>query len=1091
MKGIGQTPEAARPESSGAGRQAPAANAALVSSMPTTIAPQQPDDGNVYEPNHLLATAVDQVAEGVVITDSEARIRYVNRAFTRMTGYAAEEVIGQNPRLLKSGRHEPAFYKQMWETIRAGRLWLGELVNRRKDGSLYTEELAITPVRNSSGAITNYIAVKRDVTARRADENAQRILAAIVESSQDAIFSHTPEGTIASWNRGAEELYGFPADEVLGRSVSMLVPPDLVDNLWPALTRLQAGEVIAGLDCMGLCQDGRRINVSLTSSPIYDAIGRVASVAVVVRDITARKQAQDALRESEEQFRQLAENIQEVFFVCNPDPFQIIYLSPAHETITGWPRQEAYDKAEAWLEHVHPEDKEKAFRLLAQSLQGIPGETEYRYIGVHGSVIWIRNRTFPVRDAKGELRRIVGIAENITRAKQAEAEIRAAKEAAEAASLAKSQFLANMSHEIRTPMNGILGMAGLLLGGDLDPRQRKRAETVRDSAEALLGILNDILDFSKMGANKLKLEDEGFDLRTVVEGVADLMAVKAQEKGVELLCLIEPEVPTQLRGDATRLRQILVNLAGNAVKFTTAGEISIRVKLAVPGDPERIYFEVRDTGAGIPEDKRHLLFQPFSQVDASTSRHYGGTGLGLSIVRMLVEIMGGKAGFQSEEGQGSCFWFTVPLQPTATTQRPRPLSLAERRILVVDDNPASRGLLMELLEFWKAGAGQAGDTETALSLLQSANGRPFDAVLVDLEMLGADDYRFPVLVHEQFLGAEAAVVVLTPLSQAADAERWRSLGFAGHVSKPVKQGELGACLASLLGYGPAPARLAPQPTRKRANRDQRARLRLLVVEDNQVNQEVALGILDSLGYRADVVADGQSALEALEQNDYDLVLMDCHLPGMDGYEASRLIRQPHTRVRNHAIPIIAATANAMAGDREKCLAAGMNGYVSKPLRPDALEEAIEDWAGGPPPAPQPASPPPVPVPAAATTTFDREDLDERVMGNRELARRIVRGFVEDLPRQIAALAEAVNSGDAGQVRRIAHSIKGSAANAGVLEIRQVAGKLEQQSRAGDLASAAAALPELSASFERAKPIMDQFVQEDPAGPRCDRHEPRR
>ena len=679
-----------------------------------------------------LATAIGQVVEGVVITDAQVRIQYVNQAFTKMTGYTAAEVIGQNPRVLKSGRHDPTFYKQMWETVQAGQVWHGELINRRKDGSEYTEEMSITPVRNSAGAIANYIAIKQDVTARRAAENAQLFLAAIVKGSPDAIFSHTLDGTITSWNRGAQRMFGYTDQEIVGESIAALIPPEIGSPFAAAMARLRKGDTIPQLESVGIAKDGARIDISLALSPIENSAGQPVVVAAIVRDITERKRAEEALRESEEQFRIAFEHAP-VGMALIADGGHFLLANAVLCQMLEYSEQEL--RAKDWAELTHPDDRDRCEQVRNQLRQGVISSVEFekRYVRKQGNAIPVRVQTSIIRSARGGpccfitqvedinkealqasaeryrllfARNLTGVLRttaaglvldcnqatvlilgcdspadlvgtnflrfhysaeareqlvqtlkrqkmvknsewklrrrdgrpvwilgnfsfveegddggvlevtlvDITARKQAEEQLREAKEIAEEANRAKSSFLANMSHEIRTPMNGVLGMAGLLLEDDLDPRQRKRAETLRDSAEGLLDILNDLLDFSKMEARKLKLEDTDFDLRSLVEGVADLMAVKTQEKGVELLCFIEPDVPTQLLGDASRLRQVLVNLAGNAVKFTTAGEVSIRVKLENADDPKEIRFEVSDTGIGIPEDKRNLLFQPFSQV---------------------------------------------------------------------------------------------------------------------------------------------------------------------------------------------------------------------------------------------------------------------------------------------------------------------------------------------------------------------------------------------------------------------------------------------------------------------------------------------
>ncbi|MBS1825938.1 MAG: response regulator [Acidobacteria bacterium] len=667
-------------------------------------------------------------------------------------------------------------------------------------------------------------------------------------------------------------------------------------------------------------------------------------------------------------------------------------------------------------------------------------------------------------------RRLLRPLEHLARQSQ---QIAAQVEHAEAASRLKSQFVANMSHEIRTPMNGILGMAQVLLRSELTERQRKQTQTMCDSAEALLTILDDILDFSKIEARKLDLEIVDFNLRDVVEGVADLMAVKAHQKGLELISFIEPDVPTALRGDPVRLRQILGNLSGNAIKFTTTGEVSIRVKRA-PQTPNLIHFEIIDSGIGIPQSKRDLLFQPFSQLDASTTRRFGGTGLGLSIVRTLVEMMHGEVGVDSEEGKGSRFWFTAVLEQQPQVRRPNPLCLKQRRVLVVESNARSRGLLMELLAFWKADAVAATDAATALALLEDPAVPPFEVILIDLDLNGMRGDRLAASIQRLPHCAGIPMAVLATIETSDASLNWQALGFSWRLTKPIKQGELGNCLASLLGYGPPPS-AAPVRSEPEKDREGRARLRLLLVEDSPVNQEVAIGILDILGFRADVAADAPSALRLLAEKPYDMILMDCQLPGMDGYQLTGHIRSASSNVLDHGVPIIAVTAHAMAGSREKCIEAGMNGFVTKPLRPAALESEIERLSTGRPlpPAPEPAT-----LADPKPPAFDSEGLLDRLMGNEVLARRVVSRFLSDVPQQLAALSAALDQADPQAARLAAHTIKGAAANVGGEDMRELASRMEQSNASGDLTAALGMLPSLEHRFEHLKPELERFLASD-------------
>jgi len=588
-----------------------------------------------------------------------------------------------------------------------------------------------------------------------------------------------------------------------------------------------------------------------------------------------------------------------------------------------------------------------------------------------------------------------------------------------------------------------------------------------------------LLDFSKIEAGRLDLEMLDFNLREVVEDTAEILALRAQQKDLEFICLIEPDVPSMLEGDPGRLRQVLTNLAGNAIKFTATGEVTIHVRLvAGPAGQTSVRFEVTDTGIGIPTEKLKTLFTPFTQVDTSTTRRFGGSGLGLSISKRLVNMMGGEIGVKSVEGQGSQFWFQVPFgPPSAEAQiawKPA-TAIAGKHGLIVDDNATNRLLLNMLLQSWGCTFETVSDGASALETLQAAQ-RPFDFALLDMHMPNMDGEELGRRIKAHPVFAPVPLVMITSLSERGSAERLKQIGFAGALTKPIKQAQLYQCLALILGHPEA----APEHRSSRfiigaglpESRSRKARI--LLAEDNVTNQKVALGILEKLGYRADAVANGSEVLKSLETMPYALVLMDCQMPEMDGYEATRLIRDPASKVRAHDIPVIAMTAYAMQGDRERCLAAGMDDYISKPVQPKELAEAIERWLG-PAEVPLPA---PAPAPAEnPNSVFNPADLLHRLMGDEEMARNICRSYLQEAARRLIDLEDALARSDLPAATRHAHSLKGSSANLGAQTVRETAAQMEECLKTGDVPGAVALLPELVAHFNMLKRALDHFVGE--------------
>jgi len=904
-------------------------------------------------------------------------------------------------------------------------------------------------------------------------------LHAILNSIVDAVININEQGEIIAFNHAAEKIFGYQETEVLGKNVSLLMPRSYAanhDEYLQNYLRCGTSKVIGkSLELPALRKDGEKFSMYLSLSEVKTPEGVIFTG--LIRDITVSKLLEAENRRGIQEAKEMAWRLD--FALSAPKIG--VWDYNMNTGISNWDKR-MYDlfginsdtkisPEKVWRKAVHHEDivfVEEQFSQVAKSGQDL--HFEYRIVLANQAVKYVETHAQVLKDDQEHNFRVVGTHRDITEQRNLQELKQDALDMAEHALLLRSQFLASMSHEIRTPMNGVLGMLGLLEQSELDKQQSHHLQLASSSAQSLLSLINDILDFSKIEAGKLELEILDFDIRTQLGDFAESMAIKAQEKGLELILDVNDIEFAMVKGDPSRLRQILSNLVGNSIKFTDSGEVLIKVAIKEVQSKLQFTCTISDTGIGIPANKVNCLFDSFTQVDASTTRKYGGTGLGLAIVKQLCELMYGDISVSSEEDKGSAFTFNVIFDKSEQSPNVMPfVDVTGKQILIVDDNMTNLAVLNGQLSLWGAKVIEAEDGFSALDKVEAHDADFFDAAILDMQMPGMNGATLGERLKNHNKTKHTKLIMMTSMSERGDADFFAKLGFSAYFPKPTTTSDLFDALTVVLGDGQAMKSISPIITRHNLHAMKRPKInkyidkntRLLLVEDNRINQAVILGVLSNIGLSADVAGNGIEALVALnsspEDSPYQLVIMDCQMPEMDGYEATKAIRAGKAKEIHREIPILAMTANAMKGDKEKCLSAGMSDYATKPVDAGILHEKISNWLGV-----DKSDLTELEETSSTTTTqigevhseqteneslvWDKKGFLKRIRSNTTLAVKITKMFTEDVPEIKDQLITAMEKGLWADIISLAHKITGSSRNLGGINVANLAQSIEKAAK---------------------------------------------
>jgi two-component system sensor histidine kinase/response regulator len=960
---------------------------------------------------------------------------------------------------------------------------------RMADGAIRHIQAYARTATDASGTPTRSLGVSWDITdeveaAARLEQQARQLQDITRRFERAALSTHEGhwEVDMATHRHWASSSYyvllGYPPDachlDTLEKAQDLIHPDDFNRTHEITAQRIADG-ALYDIDMRIRCKEGHYRWFRLRGMAERDASGKTVRVSGSIHDIQRQREAEGALdlarRRLERAIRGTQDGLWEWDFTTGT-----FWVSPRYETILHYAEGEFATRSLSPNELVHPNDKASYEKVREDHFRtGAPYDVEVRMRTSNGDYRWMRVRGDAERDATGKPLRIAGSVQDVTDARKARDALIQASEAAQAANRAKSAFLANVSHEIRTPMNGIIGMTSLLLDTKLDRSQCEYADSIRTSADSLLTVINDILDFSKIEAGKLDIETIEMDLPGNVEDVGAIMAFQAAAKNLELIVNVRSEVPERVLGDPQRIRQCLINLLGNAIKFTRKGEIVAEVSII--GEREGlplVRFEVRDTGMGIPPETVRTLFQPFVQADSSTTRHFGGTGLGLSIVRRLVEMMGGEVGVRSEVGTGSTFWFILPMQPhAAEAPKPEGEKRSSARVLVVDDNETNRRVLSSQLSRKSYAVTACSGGKDALTLMRQALGdnKPFDVVLVDFQMPDMDGAMLGEQINSDPHLSRARVVLLTSMDRHDDVRRFASMGFAGYLSKPVRPRELFHCLEKVLARKSQEFHAQTHPMITRNALQQQAAQkrfcgRVLLVEDNVVNQKVGRRYLERMGCEVVVAENGAEALSAVEAGKFKIVLMDLQMPVMDGYTATQHIRnlergKPRT-------PIVALTASAMTGQLERCLDAGMDGLLTKPLDIERMQDELERFGLRDPAQKSELDDTVVSelLTALPLVPLDMAKVRSSTGGDDEFLRELAQTFVSTSAQLVTEIRQCAKNCDREGVSRAAHSLKGACASMHAEPLRELSRELEARALTLSESEITERITQLAAEFDR-------------------------